>query len=404
MLRTSPDRARATESSRATRRRRAALGTFLVLGGAAVAAHQTRNGLSEAGEPVGYQVVFYDGEGPNGALTGGAVLQPAGPDPVTLDVRPASVTTLFDGGAPLSARTARGTVDNRLDLVFVGDGYTASELGTYQAHVDNVVAGLFGTEPLGRYSELFAVHRVDVVSNESGVDNDPVQGIDRDTALNMSFWCNGIERLLCVSPGLAFQFALNAPGVDQIVALANTTKYGGAGYPSSSLATSSGANGSALEIVKHELGHSLGKLADEYTYGGPTTYTGGEPTGRNVSTYDAAPMASLGAKWADWLGASEPGFEGTVGTFEGAQYSVNGIYRPTNNSLMRNLGRPFNLVGAEQVIKQLYREVNPVDASSDPSASYGDADVLFVDAIVVGGAPLPVTWELDGAFVATGAT
>lgn len=380
--------------------RRALLGAPLVLAISAFTAQATRAPFTAAA-PQGFEVIHYDVPGPGGTLTGGAILAAEGPAPGSLPTIQAPVTTLFRGGgvSPL-----RGTGDNRLDLVFVGDGYTASELGDFQAHVDDVVAGLFGTEPLGRYSELFAVHRVDVVSNESGVDNDPSQGIDRDTALDMAYWCNGIERLLCVNVGLAGQYASNAPAVDQIVALANSTKYGGAGYLNSNLATSAGANGSALEIVKHELGHSLGNLADEYTYGGPPTYAGGEPSRRNVSTYDAQTMAALGAKWSDWLGASAPGFDGTIGTIEGAMYSSAGIYRPSQNSLMRSLGRPFNLVGAEQIIEELYREVSPIDAASDPNATYTDADVLFVDAVVVGGAPLPVTWSLDGVPVATGPT
>jgi len=351
--------------------------------------------------PAGFEVVYYDGLDASGNLTGGRALQETA-DRANPKVNPAAVETLFIGGA--SSQTAPsnglnrsgGPIENRVHLVFVGDGYTAAELGTYQGDVDNVVAGLFVTEPLGRYAEAFTVHRVDVVSNESGVDNDPTNGINRDTALDMQYWCSGIERLLCVSVSKAASFALNAPAVDQIIALANSNKYGGAGYTSSNLATSSGGNGSALEIVKHELGHSFGKLADEYTYGGPSQWPGGEPTSKNLSTFDAPSMANQGVKWAEWLGTSIPGFEGNVGTYEGGGYSVSGIYRPSPNSLMRSLGRPFNLVGAEQIIKEIYRKVSPIDASSDPTADYRDDDVLFVTSLTVAGAPLPVRWSLDG--------
>lgn len=341
------------------------------------------------------EVVYYDFLDENGELTGGAVVQPRDVNAAGTAATPAPVTTLHAGAVPFGART-RGSQDNRVDLVFVGDGYTQAELPDFHAHVDTVVQGLFGTEPLGRYVDVLAVHRVDVVSAESGVDNDPVQGIDRDTALNMQYWCGGTERLLCVDVGAAYSFANNAPDVDQVIALANSTKYGGAGYTNSNLSTSSGANGSALEIVKHELGHSLGNLADEYTYGGPTTWQGGEPSRANVSTFDAASMAAQGAKWADWLGESVQGFDGTIGTFEGANYSQLGIYRPSNNSLMRNLGRRFNLVNAEEIIKEIYREVSPVESASDPDLDYTSADILTVTPITVGGAQLPVRWEVDG--------
>lgn len=49
----------------------------------------------------------------------------------------------------------------------------------------------------------------------------------------------------------------------QVVVLANSTKYGGIG---GSVATSSGGNAAAGLITVHELGHSLGGLADEYDY------------------------------------------------------------------------------------------------------------------------------------------
>ncbi|QDV04887.1 IgA Peptidase M64 [Planctomycetes bacterium Poly30] len=378
-------------------------GPTLVAAAAAVALQNSPQGHVRWNEPApeGFETVFYDGPGLRGELTGGATLQPAMENLSELPVTPAPVTTLFRGEAAGLAQVAPSGqrllgADNRVDLVFVGDGYTASELGTYQNHVNNVVGGLFSTEPLTSYIDYFAVHRIDVISNESGVDNDPSQGILRDTALDMQFWCSGIERLLCVSVGAAYSYANNAPSVDQVIALANTTKYGGAGYLSSNLATSSGGNSAAVEIVKHELGHSLGRLADEYTYGGPTNWTGGEPSGQNVSTYEAATMASNGQKWANWLGASASGFDGTIGTFEGAQYSVTGIYRPSNNSLMRALGRNFNLVGAEQVLKEIYRKVEPIDSASDPALDYTDADTLVVSPMNVVGAPLSIQWSLDG--------
>ncbi len=384
------------------------LAAVLVVGAASSQLLQSTTSTtgSWAGDaPRGFEVVYYDGPDANGELTGGRTLRETG-DPAHVGVIPAQVETLFVGGAASPQRSAGGPIENRVHLVFVGDGYTASELGTFQGHVDNVVAGLFVTEPLGRYAEAFSVHRVDVISNESGVDNDPSNGINRDTALDMQYWCGGTERLLCVSVAKAASFALNAPAVDQIIALANSTKYGGAGYTSSNLATSSGGNGSALEIVKHELGHSFGGLADEYTYGGPTQWPGGEPSSKNLSTFDAASMASQAVKWDEWLGTSVPGFEGTTGTYEGGGYSVTGIYRPSPNSLMRSLGRPFNVVGAEEIIKEIYRKVSPIDGSSDPEADYSSSDTLTVTALTVGGAALPVEWRLDGAVIpgATGAT
>jgi hypothetical protein len=63
---------------------------------------------------------------------------------------------------------------------------------------------------------------------------------------------------------------------------------------------------------------------------------------------------------------------------------------------MRNLGRNFNLVGAEQVLKEIYRDVEPIDAASDPAADYNESDTLSVTPMNVIGAPLTVQWFLDG--------
>jgi hypothetical protein len=292
----------------------------------------------------------------------------------------------------------RGSVPNRIDIVFVGDGYTAAEQALFQSDVDAIEGDLFQFEPFITYKPFFRVQRVEVISNESGVDNDPTQGISRDTALNMAFWCGGTERALCVSVSAAIQAAGAgvSTDVDQVIAIANTTKYGGVGYPSSNVGTSSGRNSAATQIVIHELGHSLGNLADEYTYGGPTNYTGSEPGTANVSVFTQSEQVAQQRKWYRWMGASFPVFDNPVGTYEGGQYSVNGIYRPSQNSMMRNLGRRFNAPSAEQLIKEFYREVRPIEDATPESATLSANDSIYCVPVQPDGHDLLIVWELDG--------
>ncbi|MCL4220700.1 MAG: hypothetical protein KJZ65_04960 [Phycisphaerales bacterium] len=336
-------------------------------------------------EPVLRQeMVYYDYLATDGSLTGGRLLMPMPVDPGM----PRSTwnwQTIIDSGPS----------DNRIDLVFVGDGYQAEQLGLYASHTMNALNDMFAIEPFATYASFFNVHRVDVVSTDSGVDNDPNQGVSRNTALDMAFWCSGIERLLCVSVGKALLAARSAPQVDQVAALANSTKYGGAGYTSSNLATCSGGNAAAPQVMIHEFGHSIGDLADEYDYGGPTTYTGPEPAERNVSIYNADQMATLGTKWADWLSVSRPDFDNPVGTYEGAYYSLRGIYRPSNNSMMRSLGRPFNLPSAETLILSFYDHVDPIDASTPMDTVLGPNDLVFVTPVEPLGHDLDITWRVD---------
>src|SRR5882672_8785095 len=332
--------------------------------------------------------VYYDGIDESGALVGGRTLLPLSlPAPGASPKRVSSrVTTILDNG-PSS---------NRIDLVFVGDGYVETELGLYAVHVRDVLHYILSVPPFSTYGTFFNAHRVDVVSNESGVDNDPGLGLSRDTALDMGFWCGGIERLLCVNVFKASQAAAAAPEVDHVCAVANSVKYGGAGYPFNDLATVAGGNGAALEIAVHETGHSIGNLADEYDSGGPFTYTGPEPVEPNVSTLPMDAMASSGSKWARWLGDPGVGFGGLVSTYEGAYSSLQGIYRPTFDSKMRTLGPPFNLPSVESLILEFYKIVHPIDNATAPQTPLDQFSTVFVDPVDPPGNPLQLQWYLDG--------
>ncbi len=204
--------------------------------------------------------------------------------------------------------------------MFVGDGYTSSQQSLFDQHVRGSVAALFQVEPFRTYRTQFNVWEVNVVSAQSGVDNDPQLGIRRDTALDMYFWCGQIERLLCVNETKARQFAAAAPDVDQIIALANTTKYSG--------------------------------LADEYDNG---TCDRREPREPNASTFTASQTSALRTKWYQYLGQPTPD-GGTIGTYQGARYCTSGIYRPSQDSIMRTLGRQFNLPSRDALIAGFFRE------------------------------------------------
>lgn len=328
----------------------------------------------------------------DGALRGGRVpLDPTNP------LHADTGQMAFASTSPVTTLLDNGPSANRIDIVFVGDGYTAGELGQYALDVDAVWPTFLDEAPLDAYASYFNIHRVDVTSTQSGVDNDPVQGIFKQTALDMSYWCSGTDRLLCVNVSKANAQARNAPGHDCVLALANSTTYGGAGYDS--LGTLAGRNGAAIEIALHEFGHSFARLADEYDYGGPATYSGPEPTEADVTTHPEAELLADGLKWHRWLDLPH------VGTFQGAKYSRFGIYRPTSNSKMRSLGRPFQEVNVERFVRHLYRFVRPIDAAT-PAGQYAlDAD-FFVDPLDPVGHALSVQWSLDGAALpgATGLT
>lgn len=250
--------------------------------------------------------------------------------------------------ADVTAIQNTGPSASRFDMVIVGDGYTASQMGLLRQHAEAKWNENAATSPWNKYRQSVNVWLVNVVSNDSGVDNDPAQGINRDTALDMGFFCGGTPHLLCLNEAKAKSYAAQAPEADAIVAVGNSAKYGGAGYPS--LATVAGGNADSGRIAIHELGHSVGGLADEY-YTPGTTYSGTEPQEPNVTT------DPRGSKWASYLGQSTPD-GGVIGVHQGGKYSERGIYRPSEDSLMRNIKKEFNLIGLDAMNRAISSHIH----------------------------------------------
>jgi hypothetical protein len=337
--------------------------------------------------------VYYDYV-EDGELRGGLVMVSPGTPTALAVLGPEAPAPAAPSTWAVSTVKASGPTANRVDIVMLGDGYTADDLGAYATHVNTIMGQFFNKAPLDAYAAYFNVHRVDVISNESGVD-EPDYGIYKDTALDMSYNCGGTARLLCINVSKAEAAAAAAPDKQTIIALANSTRYGGAGY--NNLSTTAGNNSSSSEITLHEFGHSFGKLADEYDYGGSTTYTGSEPGQPNVTIYTASELAAQNRKWYRWLDLPN------VDTFEGAMYSVYGIYRPTSNSIMRSLGRPYEEVNAEQIIIQLYMIVSPIDLATPYAGGSLPRGTLFhVRPQEPPDHALDVQWRLDGAPVSSG--
>jgi hypothetical protein len=306
---------------------------------------------------------------------------------------PSAAPELFAAATSYNAYTLidNGPCENRIDLVFVGDGYTASEMDLYLTHVTNVLEQFFLEQPLKEYASYFNVHVVEVISNQSGVD-EPAKGIYRDTALDMAFDCQGIDRLLCLNYTKAWNAAANAPATDLVIAVGNTTRYGGAGYPK--LATVAGGNGAAVEVALHEFGHSFAKLADEYHYYDGTIYTGGELVEANISKYTAAEQLSSHYKWYRWLDLPE------VDTFEGAQYKQYKIYRPTEISKMNALGYPFGPVNIEQFVFSIYQTISAIDSFTPAAAGIMSSESIFSVGLQRPAThQLNIEWQIDGILV-----
>jgi hypothetical protein len=99
-----------------------------------------------------------------------------------------SVETIINIGSPA----------NRVDIVILGDGYTAADMPKYKTDVQNAMTQFFNNEPFGEYRNFFNVHRVDVISSQSGADH-PERALFVNTALDATYNCAQIQRLICVN-------------------------------------------------------------------------------------------------------------------------------------------------------------------------------------------------------------
>src|SRR5687767_1632582 len=133
------------------------------------------------------------------------------------------VQTLIDHGDPA----------NRLDLVMVGDGYTAAEAGKFKADANRFLQSFFAEGVYREYASYFNVRTVTVPSNQSGASHSELNPpVIKDTAFNASYNCNGVVRLICVNNAKVTTLInqlLPANQRDFTIVLVNDPVYGGSG-------------------------------------------------------------------------------------------------------------------------------------------------------------------------------
>jgi hypothetical protein len=290
----------------------------------------------------------------------------------------------------------------RFSLVVMSDGYTAAEMPKYRAHLDKHLNVLWSIEPFRSYRNYINVYSVEIVSGQSGIRCDPdVPGSEkRVTPLGATFQggCgNPNARGILVNQNTAREYAKRAtPAFDQILVITNTDTYGGIG---GGVATTSGGNSLGVLITPHELGHSLGRLQDEYTYrergvpGG--RYTGGEPASVHHTLLTEEQIRTENKKWFRWLGdESESG--GRIGRFEGGQYTTMGIWRPSKHSMMISIGYYFDQVSRERMVERISGQVNLIADSRPTDTAVGRNEVLWLETAHPNYHDLQITWSIDG--------
>ena len=293
--------------------------------------------------------------------------------------------------------------------MILGDGYTAADMPKFRADVDKHMNVLFTIEPYKSYRNYMNVYSVEIPSPESGVSCDPdLTSPTRNTPLHMAFWegCDpqGVQRALVLDDSAATTYANLVPGTAasnrQILAIANSTTYGGVG---GTYATASGGNAMSSLITPHELGHSLGGLQDEYDYYARgvrgDAYTDGEPDSVHHTLLTEQQMTQQQKKWWRWLGEpSESG--GTIGRYESGMYSGTGVWRPSAHSIMKTLGYHYDQVGREDMVKSISAKTSIVQDSTPTTKTIGADRAVWVAPMHPNSHQLTITWSVDGKALA----
>lgn len=266
---------------------------------------------------------------------------------LVFSIRPSFATVnvqVNSAGQKYTAVLLNGSTSGKYNIVFVGDGFTssASDQDKFNNAVNDAVDAMRHKQPYQGNICAFNIWRVNVVSVDSGIDH-PLSGISKNTELDCTFGDNITqpERVIySTDQSKVYEAANYAPQHDAIYVLANDAQYGGA---SGSVVYTS-LNSSMREVIVHELGHFVGKLADEYTCrfcDGRTepVYSGPEPWQANVTIETNRNLI----KWKSFINSSTPipttvdNPVGVVGLWAGGLYSPTVVSHPQLNCLMRIL-------------------------------------------------------------------
>jgi len=319
----------------------------------------------------------------------------------------------FSPGSPLAGQEVgstavvpiqiTGETEVRFTMVVLGDGYTAAEQERFREHVDKHLNVLWSIEPFRSYRSYINVYAVEVVSRESGITCDPEHREERDTPLGLNFsggCTNPNARGILVNQEAAREYAaLATPHFDQILVIANTDTYGGIG---GRVATTSGGNAIGPLITPHEIGHSLGRLQDEYTYSARGVpgghYDGDEPTSAQHTLLTDEELLAQQAKWWRWLGEeSESG--GIIGRYEGGMSNVTGIWRPSRHSMMISLGYYFDQISLERMTERISGQAELIAAATPNEVPVSRESVVWIETPYPVYHELDVSWWLNGAML-----
>ena len=230
-----------------------------------------------------------------------------------------------------------------IHIAFVAEGYQEEEMPVFLKDAQVAIDALFAHEPFKSMRDRFNIIAVKSPSKESGT-SEPSKGIWKETALHSHFDTFYSNRYLTTLNIKDLHNVLAGTPYEHIIVLVNTNMYGGGGILNS-YNLSMTHHPQYRPVVVHEFGHSFGGLGDEYAYEHeqiPMYPHDVEPWEPNLTT-----LTDFHGKWEDMIEKgtprptpSTPENKGKVGLYEGAGYSLKGVYRGMQDCRMRTNENP----------------------------------------------------------------
>jgi hypothetical protein len=237
-----------------------------------------------------------------------------------------------------------------------------------------------------------------VASRQSGSDH-PGSGVKHDTYFNSTY--DNSDRVITIPVDANGQGKVDdllsnfAPDCSLAVLLVNDPTPGGSdGFGRTAICS---VAASSADILRHETGHVIANLGDEYDSPNP-----GFPNTEEPNTTRETRLAFL--KWKNWVDPATPlptaptfDFVDTIGLFEGAHYHSSGWYRPKLNCAMREIAVPFCEICREALVLSFYAHIRPVNAWAPASHTVSLAGsiplTLSVDTVPV--ESLAIQWRTN---------
>jgi hypothetical protein len=183
----------------------------------------------------------------------------------------------------------------KVDLLFLGEGYTAAELDKCEKDVRRLVEGVFTYSPFKERRKDFNVWAICSPSPDSGVSH-PSRGDYHNTLFGSQFDVFGTERYALAFDNRSIRRIASFAPYDVMGIVMNSKEYGNGGI-FGLYATVSIDFPAAVRVFTHEFGHHFADLGDEYYFNANVAYA---PVTARVEPWEPNITALLDPQHLKW--------------------------------------------------------------------------------------------------------